>query len=93
MYRAAVESMLGFQLSGDTLKIDPCIPRGWRDFEIKYRRGKTVYNIKVENPLIVCRGVIEIWLDENRLPENEIPLADDEAEHQIKIVLGRKETF
>ena len=91
MYRAAVESMLGFHLSGDKLKIDPCIPRGWRDFEIKYRRGKTIYHIKIENPMSVCLGVIETWLDENRLPTNEIPLADDEAEHQIKIILGRTE--
>ena len=91
MYRAAVESILGFQLAGDILKIEPCIPRFWREYEIKYRRGKTVYNIKVENPLSVCRGVVETWLDGERLPENKIPLAADEAEHQIKIILGAAE--
>ncbi len=88
MYRAAVESILGFNLNGDTLKIEPCIPRFWREYEIKYRHGKTIYNIKVENPLSVCRGVTEVWLDNERLPENKIPLADDEAEHKVRIVLG-----
>ncbi|MGI8787174.1 MAG: GH36-type glycosyl hydrolase domain-containing protein [Pyrinomonadaceae bacterium] len=91
MYRAAVESILGFHLSGNVLKIEPCIPRFWREYEIKYRHGKTLYNIKVENPLSVCRGVVEVWLDNERLPENIIPLADDEAEHQIRIVLGAAE--
>jgi cyclic beta-1,2-glucan synthetase len=90
MYRAALESMLGFHLQGETLKIEPCIPRGWREFEIKYRRGKTLYIIKVENPLSVCRGVEEVWLDGKRLAENEIPLADDATEHQVRIVLGIK---
>ena len=90
MYRAAVESILGFYLEGDVLKIEPCIPRFWREYEIKYRHGKTIYNIKVENPLSVCRGVSEVWLDGELLPENEIRLANDETEHQIKIVLAEK---
>ncbi len=88
MYRSAIESILGFQLTGDKLKIEPCIPRYWREYEIKYRYGNTLYNIKVENPLSICRGVIEVWLDDRLLPENEIPLVGDETEHHVKIVLG-----
>jgi cyclic beta-1,2-glucan synthetase len=88
MYRAALESILGFHLHGSTLKIDPCIQRDWREFDIKYRRGKTLYEIKVENPLSVCRGVEEVWLDGVRLPQNEIPLVEDGATHHIKVVLG-----
>jgi len=89
MYRAAIESILGFQLSDNRLKIEPCIPRDWREFEIKYRRDETIYNIKVENPQNVCCGVNEVWLNGERLSKNEIPLvAGDEAEHHIKIILG-----
>ena len=88
MYRAALESMLGFHLSGDILKIDPCIPRGWREFEITYRRGTTVYQIKVENPMSVCRGVTELKLDGKLLPSNEIPLTTDGATHTVNVVLG-----
>ena len=93
MYRAAIESILGFYLEDDKLRIEPCIPRNWRDFEIKYRHGKTLYNIKVENPMTVCRGVVEVWLDDERLPKNEISLSNDETEHQIKIVLGATEVI
>jgi len=88
MYRATLESMLGFHLKGDTLKIDPCIPRSWRDFEIDYRRGDTLYRIKVENPSGVCRGVAEVMLDGDVLPSNEIPLAVDGRTHQVSVVLG-----
>ncbi len=65
MYRAALESMLGFDLQGTTLAIDPCIPRGWREFEITYRYGGSVYQIKVDNPHGVCRGVAEVKVDGN----------------------------
>ncbi len=88
MYRAALESMLGFYLSGETLKIDPCIPRNWRGFEIDYRHGATLYTIKVENPLSVCRGVAEIRLDGESVFVNEIALSNDGASHQILIILG-----
>ncbi len=88
MYRAAVESILGFYLEGDVLKIEPCIPRFWREYEIKYRHGKTIYHIKIENPMSVCRGIIETWLDGENLQQNKINLIDDGKEHHIKIILG-----
>ncbi|MDQ3321783.1 MAG: hypothetical protein M3525_05010 [Acidobacteriota bacterium] len=88
MYRAALESMLGFHLQGETLKINPCIPRGWREFEINYRRGKTLYEIKVENPLSVCCGVAEVRLDDELLSSGEIPLTDDGLTHRVRVTLG-----
>jgi cyclic beta-1,2-glucan synthetase len=90
MYRAAVEHVLGFRLSGDRLRVEPCVPRGWREFEIKYRRGRTLYHIKVENPQCVSRGVAEVILDDERLPASEILLEDDGGTHQVRIVLGER---
>ena len=88
MYRAALESMLGFHLKGDVLRIEPCIPRGWPDFEIDYRRGKTLYQIRVKNPLGICRGVAEVSLDGKSLSSNEIPLTSDEQVHKVNVVMG-----
>ena len=88
MYRAAIESMLGFHLRGETLRIEPCIPRSWRDFEIDYRRANTLYQIRVENPSGVSRGVAEVRLDGDLLPSNEIPLSIDGQTHQVLVVLG-----
>jgi len=92
MYRAALESMLGFNLKGETLLIEPCIPRSWREFEINYRRGKTLYRIKVENPSSVCRGVAEVLLDGKLLASGEIPLTDDGLTHQVRVTLGEIKT-
>jgi cyclic beta-1,2-glucan synthetase len=90
MYRAGLESILGFQLRGDRLKIDPCVPRWWREFEITYRRGRTTYRIKVENPLAVHRGVATLELDGALQTVAEIPLTDDGQTHAVRIVLGEK---
>ena len=38
MYRAAVEAILGFDLKGRTLRIQPRIPRGWNGFEMTFKQ-------------------------------------------------------
>ncbi len=91
MYRAGLESILGFQLRGQRLRINPCVPRGWREFEIIYRRGATVYRIKVENPKGVSTGVVEVKLDGERLADHAIPLVDDALTHHVHVILGHEE--
>ena len=89
LYRAGLEWILGFRLRGMNLSIDPCIPRGWTGYSITFRYHSSVYNIRVENPSNVTRGVALTELDGNVLrgPAN-IPLANDGATHTIRVVLG-----
>ena len=47
MYRAGIEWILGIRKSGDTLSIDPCIPREWPGFRLRFRQGATLYDIEV----------------------------------------------
>ncbi len=91
MYRVALEGLLGFRLQGETLAVDPCIPRHWAGFEIVFRHRSARYEIAVENPLGVCRGVISMTLDGERLAETKnivVSLADDGATHRILVVMG-----
>jgi cyclic beta-1,2-glucan synthetase len=90
MYRAGLESILGFQLRGARLKIDPCVPRWWREFEIQYRHGATRYHIKVENPHGVCRGIAALEVDGVTQGRDDIPLTDDGAKHSVRVVLGER---
>ncbi len=90
MYRAGLESILGFKLRGDRLMVAPCIPRWWREFEITYRRGRTTYRIKVENPMAIHRGVASVELDGAYQPAGEILLFDDGQTHSLRVVLGEK---
>jgi cyclic beta-1,2-glucan synthetase len=89
MYRAGVEWILGFRLRGAVLQLDPCIPRTWRSFEIKFRYHSAQYEITVENPHGVARGVSFAELDGARLSGGDhIRLADDGTTHRVRVVLG-----
>jgi cyclic beta-1,2-glucan synthetase len=90
MYRAGLESILGFRLQGSTLLLDPCIPTAWPSFGIQFRYHSARYDIQVENPRGVSRGILRAELDGVVLSGNQarIPLADDGATHRIRIALG-----
>ena len=89
MYRAGVEAILGFRLRGTTLFMDPCIPRVWPGFELSFRYHSARYDVKVENPSGVCRGVQSIEVDNKPVRGGAaILLHDDGTAHHIKIVLG-----
>ncbi len=90
LYRAGLEYLLGFKLRGDTLRIDPCIPKAWPGFEIEYRHRSARYVINVENPQHVCRGVVRVEADGNSINVSSgIPLTDDGKQHRIRIELGK----
>jgi len=87
---ATLESMLGLTKRGGLLYVDPCIPPHWPGFRIRYRHGITDYEISVENPRDVARGVARIDLDGVPLkcPEQGIALRDDAQVHRVKVALG-----
>jgi len=88
LYRAGLETILGFRKQGSALAIDPCIPQAWKRFTIVYRHGDARYQIAVENPNAVCCGVASISLDGTSLPAGAlVPLSDDGLEHQVHVVL------
>jgi len=89
LYRTGIEWILGFRMRGMFLNIDPCIPRNWPGYSIDFRYHSAIYKIKVENPSNVARGIALTELDGKLLPGSaSIPLADDGAVHNIRIVLG-----
>jgi cyclic beta-1,2-glucan synthetase len=91
MYQAGLEWILGFRLRGTKLLLDPCIPRAWPRYEIDFRYHSARYEIVVENPQGVSRGVTSSELDGVALPGPGavIPLVDDGATHHVLVVLGQ----
>ena len=88
-YRAGLEWILGLQVRADLLVIEPCIPRAWRSYSIFYQHETSRYEITIENPNGVSRGVSLIELDGLRqLNGNSITLQDDGQLHQIRVLLG-----
>jgi len=91
LYRAGMEWLLGMRLRGPRLEIDPCIPAAWPEFTVAFRYRSARYDIVVENPEGVCRGVKRLTVDGITLDDRTgIPLADDQAVHRVRVVLGRQ---
>jgi cellobiose phosphorylase len=95
LYRAGLEAILGFRLHGSTLTIDPCLPKAWPRYKIAFgHRGTghriTRYDIAVENPRHVSRGVVRAELDGVEIARGvaRIPLIDDGQVHRVRVELG-----
>ncbi len=88
MYRLGIEAILGISKQGNILKIDPCIPKIWPGFKVTYCFGVACYQVSVENPESVNRGVVQVLLDGKVMADNLIPLVDDGRQHDVNVVMG-----
>ena len=88
-YRAGLESVLGLQVRGERLLLEPCIPRAWQSFSMSYRHGSSVYQIQVDNPNGAMRGIASLALDGvTQVPGDGISLLDDGKQHEVLVLLG-----
>ncbi|MDP2891690.1 MAG: glucoamylase family protein [Bacillota bacterium] len=88
LYKTGLEDMLGFQKNGNTITIDPCIPRKWAEYAIQYRYINTLYKIRVHNPEGLNKGAVRISVDGNAIEGNAICLVDDGATHDVEVLMG-----
>ncbi len=93
MYRAGIESILGLRRQGDILHFNPCISRDWKSFAIALRHGSARYEISVENPAGVERGIVFAALDGSIVLERPLTLrlVDDGQTHRVQVRLGQVE--
>ncbi len=88
-YRAGLEWILGLRVRAGQLVFDPCIPNAWPGYSIVYRHATARYEITVENPNGVARGIAMLELDGERQSNgNSIALRDDGKLHRVRVVLG-----
>jgi len=90
MYRAWIEEVLGLELRGDKMRINPTIPGSWPGFALKYRHGETLYSIRVENPDSCEHGVVWVEMDGLRIADGIILLERGLVKHQVLVRMGLK---
>ncbi|MBU4555978.1 MAG: hypothetical protein KJ747_03815, partial [Actinobacteria bacterium] len=90
-YRVAVRDLLGLWVvvvdGARFLKIDPCIPKSWKGYDLVYRNAGCTYRIGIENPRGVNRGVAYVELDGVKLDSALVPLSDEAGDHDVRVVL------
>lgn len=90
MYRVGIEHLLGIKKLGANLFFDPCIPKDWPGFEVRYKLPKTLYRIRVRNPKRVNKGVVKVIVNGKEVPEVYVPLVDDGKEYTVEVIMGKK---
>lgn len=88
-YKAGIEDLLGLKVEKGYLKIEPCIPKEWKEYQIRYHWKESIYNITIKNPNgknTFEEGVSKVLLNENEV-ENFIKLDGSRNVYQIEVVL------
>jgi cellobiose phosphorylase len=87
-YVAVSQWILGIKPDYDGLLIDPCIPKEWSCYSInRWFRG-ALYNICVENPDHVEKGVKSVSVDGEGIEGSLVPVFNDGKEHKVIVVMG-----
>ncbi len=82
------QHILGVYPTHKGLSIDPCVPKGFGDFELtrKFREG--TYNIKVVNPDNVEKGVKSITVDGKTLSGCVVPYEKGKTHYDVVVTMG-----
>ena len=80
--------ILGIRPDHKGLIVDPCIPKDWKQFKVVRKYRSSVYNITVNNPNNINKGVKKLILDGNIMDGNIIPDLNDGKEHIVEAKLG-----
>ena len=85
-YFAATRYILGIQPGFEELVINPCVPPQWETFQVTREWRKAIYNIRVQNPDGVMKGVREMYFDGQKV--TRIPVCEAKSVHDVEIVMG-----
>ena len=85
-YRIWIEEVLGFQLRGDRLSLEPQLPPDWPEYTLIYRHGRTEYEITVKSPVTGMEESLEV--DGRQQKGRTFKLNDDGARHSARLQLG-----
>jgi cellobiose phosphorylase len=80
--------ILGVRPEYDGLTIDPCIPQDWAGFEVTRKFRGATYEIKVENPTSVSKGVSSILVDGKKIEGKCVPIFSDGKVHAVVVTMG-----
>ncbi len=87
MYTAATRWILGIRIAFDGLIVDPCIPAEWNGFHVSRKWRGATYEIEVQNPDGVEKGIRSVTLNGNPV-SGPIPPQPAGTVNQVVAVMG-----
>ena len=86
-YKVGTQNILGLKIENNYLKIEPCIPREWKEYTMRYRYNGSIYNIKVKNPNGKNTGVERFIVDGKEIEEKQIHLETNSGIREIEVIM------
>ena len=85
-YYAITQFILGIKPTYEGLEINPCIPSAWKEYRVKRKFRGSTYDITIQNPNGVCKGVHSMLVDGKAIANNVVK--HQPGHHQILVTLG-----
>lgn len=85
-YKAGIEYILGLKIEKGYLKIEPCIPKDWKEYSMRYKWKDSIYNIKVYNLNGKNSGVSKVLLNGKEI-ENNVKLDGNSSIYNIDVYM------
>lgn len=83
------QGFCGIQPDYTGLRLDPCIPTDWPEFQVTRKFRGATYDITVKNPSGKSKGIASLVVDGQTIPGNVIPTAPAGRTVKVEAVLGR----
>ncbi|MBP8792670.1 MAG: glycosyl transferase [Lutibacter sp.] len=87
-FYAITQYILGVKPSYNGLAINPCIPSAWNGFKMTRKFRGATYDIEIENPMNVSKGVKTIFVNGVEIESTIIPILEENKTHTIKVIMG-----
>jgi cellobiose phosphorylase len=87
-FMAGTEWLLGIRRDFEGLRIDPCVPPNWKKFSVRRPFRGAIYEIEVENPKGVERGVKEVYVNGQLIEGNLVSPQSKHKTHKIRVIMG-----
>ncbi|WP_282054424.1 GH36-type glycosyl hydrolase domain-containing protein [Maribacter luteus] len=85
---AITQYILGVKTDYDGLVIDPCIPSKWDGFKMTREYRGATYNIEVQNPAHISKGVKRILVNGSEIDSKIVPILEAGKEHSVQVIMG-----
>jgi N,N'-diacetylchitobiose phosphorylase len=87
-YTAATHWILGLRPGYDGLTVDPCVPSGWKAFEVSRRWRGAEFKIRVSNPDGVETGLVHLLLN-GQVVTGALPVCPAGSVNEVEVLMGR----
>jgi cellobiose phosphorylase len=87
-WAAITQYILGIRPDFDGLRIDPCIPSGWKEYKVHRKFRDKEFDITIKNPAGLQKAVHSIRLNGKKVNGNLVPFEEALEKNDVLVVLG-----